>query len=176
MNAVLRPGEYYRVTLAFEVYSFSNHSQHPALTLERNAFRLIPIHAAWHYAVDNVPHLQMQADMKANNDNENQELLNLIGDDAFTRLCTVFGGTKLHISNSERSRKRLNIIVGEENAAKLIFHFDGVALTLPMLSSLEIRKRHQAIIADAKSGMSHRDIAMKYDLTDRQVRRIINES
>jgi len=82
MNAVLRPGEYYRVTPAFEVYSFSNHSQHPALTLERKTFRLIPIHTAWHYAVDNVPHLQMQAHMKANNDNENQELLNLIGDDA----------------------------------------------------------------------------------------------
>lgn len=118
----------------------------------------------------------MQADMNANNDNENQELLNLIGDDAFTRLCTVFGGTKLHVSNSDRSRKRLNIIVGEENAGKMIAHFDGVTLTLPMLSSLEIRKRHQAIIADVRNGMSHRDIAMKYDLTDRQVRRIISDS
>ena len=114
--------------------------------------------------------------MKANNDNENQELLNLIGDDAFTRLCTVFGGTKLYVSNTDRSRKRLNIIIGEENAGKMIFHFEGVTLILPMLSSLEIRKRHQAIIADAKNGMSQRDIAMKYDLTDRQVRRIINES
>lgn len=76
----------------------------------------------------------------------------------------------------DRSRKRLTIIVGEENAAKMIFHFDGVKLTLPMLSSLEIKKRHQAIIEDAKKGMSHRDIAMKYDLTDRQVRRIISDS
>jgi len=175
MTAVLRPGEYYRVTPAFEVYSFSNHSQHPTLTLERKTFRLIPIHTAWHYAVDNVPHLQMQAHMKANNDNENQELLNLIGDDAFTRLCTVFGGTKLHISNSDRSRKRLNIIVGEENAGKMIFHFDGVTLTMPMLSSFEIKKRHKAIIEDANNGMSHRSIAMKYDLSDRQVRKIINE-
>lgn len=105
--------------------------------------------------------------MKANNDNENQELLNLIGDDAFTRLCTVFGGTKLHISNSDRSRKRLNIIVGEENAGKMIFHFDGVTLTMPMLSSFEIKKRHKAIIEDANNGMSHRSIAMKYDLTGR---------
>jgi len=118
----------------------------------------------------------MQAFMSANNNNENQELLNLIGDDAFTRLCTVFGGTRLHVSNSDRSRKRLNIIIGEENAEKMIFHFDGVGLTLPVLSSLEIKKRHQAIIEDAKKGMSQRDIAMKYDLTDRQVRRIINES
>ena len=80
--------------------------------------------------------------------NENQELLNLIGDDAFTRLCTVFFGTLLHVSNSDRSRKRLNIIVGAANAEKMIFNFDGTALTLPMLSSFEIKKRHQAIIED----------------------------
>lgn len=107
---------------------------------------------------------------------ETQELLSLIGDDAFTRLCTVFGGTRLHVSNSGRSRKRLNIIVGAENAGKMIFNFNGVTLTLPMLSSLEIKKRHHAIIADAKNGISQRDIAMKYDLTDRQVRRIIADS
>lgn len=107
---------------------------------------------------------------------ETQELLSLIGDDAFTRLCTVFVGTRLHISSSARSRQRLNIIIGEENTGKMIFNFSGVTLTLPMLSSLEIKKRHRAIIADAKNGMSQRDIAMKYDLTDRQVRRIISGS
>ena len=56
--------------------------------------------------------------MPVNDNNENQELLNLIGDDAFTRLCTVFGGTGLHVSNSDRSRKRLTIIVGEEMPKK----------------------------------------------------------
>lgn len=125
---------------------------------------------------DSVPHLQMQSDMTTSDSNENQELLNLIGDDAFTRLCTVFGGTRLYVSNSDGSRKRLTIIVGEENAKNMIFHFDGVKLTLPMLSSLEIKKRHQAVIEDAKKGMSQRDIAMKYDLTERNVRRIISDA
>jgi len=32
----------------------------------------------------------MQANMPANDNNENQELLNLIGDDAFTRLIKPF--------------------------------------------------------------------------------------
>lgn len=114
--------------------------------------------------------------MTTSDSNENQELLNLIGDDAFTRLCTVFGGTRLYVSNSDGSRKRLTIIVGEENAKNMIFHFDGVKLTLPMLSSLEIKKRHQAVIEDAKKGMSQRDIAMKYDLTERNVRLIISDA
>ncbi|MBL8501053.1 MAG: hypothetical protein JNL77_10820 [Nitrosomonas sp.] len=65
--------------------------------------------------------------MPTNDNNENQELLNLIGDDAFTRLCTVFGGTRLHISNSDRSRKRLNIIVGAEN--DISFRWRGIDLT-----------------------------------------------
>ncbi|WP_297325654.1 Mor transcription activator family protein [Nitrosomonas sp.] len=114
--------------------------------------------------------------MPTPSNNETHELLNLIGEDAFTRLCTVFGGTRLHISNSVRSRQRLTVIVGEDNAEKIIFNYQGVALTLPMLSSLEIKKRHQSIIKDFENGMSQRDIAMKYDLTDRQVRRIISDS
>ena len=114
--------------------------------------------------------------MPTNNDNETQELLNLIGEDAFTRLCAVFGGTRLHISNSVRSRQRLNVIVGENLADKLIFHYQGIALDLPMLSGLEIRKRHHAIINDRANGMSSRDVALKYDLTDRQVRRIISDA
>lgn len=114
--------------------------------------------------------------MPMTNDTENHELLNLIGNDAFTRLCTVFGGTRLHISNSTRSRQRLNIIVGQENAEKIITNYQGIALTLPMLSSIQIKKRHQAIIQDFENGMSQRNIAMKYDLTDRQVRRIISDA
>ena len=108
--------------------------------------------------------------------NETQELLNLIGEDAFTRLCTVFSGVRLHISNSEKCRQRLRIIVGEEKAEKIIFHYQGTALTLPMLSSLEIKRRNLEIIEDYKSGMSQRDIALKYDMTDRQVRRIVSDS
>jgi|GEM_PF-6613451 len=58
-------------------------------------------------------------------DNENQELLNLIGEAAFTRLCIVFAGVRLHISNSIRSRQRLSVIVGEDLADKITFHYQG---------------------------------------------------
>lgn len=114
--------------------------------------------------------------MPTNKNDENQQLLNLIGDDAFTRLCMVFGGTRIYVSNSARCRHRLNVIVGESMAEKIIETFHGESILLPKLSSLEIKKRNAAIIEDSKQGISHRGIAMKYDLTDRQVRRIINES
>ena len=104
---------------------------------------------------------------------ENQELLNLIGDDAFTRLCMVFGGMRLYVANAPRSRRRVNIVVGEDMAEKIIFNYQGNRFNLPMLSSLEINRRHQAIIQDFKSGMSKQEIAIKYEITTRQVRRII---
>jgi len=87
----------------------------------------------------------------------------------------VFGGTRLHISASERSYQRLSVIVGEELAGKIIFHYQGEALSLPKLSSLEIEKRKQAIISDHKNGMSKRNIAMKYDVTERHIRKITSD-
>ena len=115
----------------------------------------------------------MTISMTMDNVTENQELLNLIGDDAFTRLCMVFGGMRLYVANTPRSRQRLNIVVGEDMAEKIIFNYQGNRFNLPMLSSLEINRRHQAIIQDFKSGMSKQEIAIKYEITTRQVRRII---
>lgn len=117
------------------------------------------------------PQLNAQlADMSTENNSDTQELLNLIGEDAFTRLCSVFGGTRLHISSSERSLQRLSVIAGADLAEKLISHYQGTAISLPKLSSLEIAKRHQSIVNDLKNGMSKRDVAMKYDMTERNVR------
>ena len=113
--------------------------------------------------------------MTTNKNEENQQLLNLIGDDAFSRLCIVFGGTRLYVSDSPRSRQRLGVIVGEKLAEKIITNFQGEVIALPTLSSHGIQKRHQAIIQDFNNGMSQREMAMKYDLTERQIRRIINQ-
>lgn len=112
------------------------------------------------------------SDMSAIHNSVTEDLLNLIGEDAFTRLCMVFGGTRLHIANSERSLQRLTVVVGSDNARKLMAHYQGESVTLPKLSSHEIAKRHQSIINDLRQGMSEREIAMKYDTTDRNVRRI----
>lgn len=110
------------------------------------------------------------------NDEINEQLLSLIGYDAFYRLCVVFGGIRLYISGSIRSRQRLNIIVGEKNAEKMITRFMGTTFSFPILTSIESKKRSHAILEDARKGMSHREIAIKYDITERLVRRVISES
>lgn len=108
--------------------------------------------------------------MPVENNSDTQELLNLIGEDAFTRLCMVFGGTRLHITNSERSLQRLSVITGADLAEKLISHYQGTTISLSKLSSLEIAKRHQSVVSDLEKGMSQRDVALKYDMTERNVR------
>lgn len=101
--------------------------------------------------------------------NATQDLFSLIGEDAAARLCMVFGGTKLFITNSEASRRRLGVIVGAELAEKLIFHYHGTDISLP---KLEIKRRHQDIAADIAAGMTQRSAAMKYEMTERQIRNI----
>jgi hypothetical protein len=108
--------------------------------------------------------------------NATQDLFSLIGEDAAARLCMVFGGTKLFIANNEASRQRLSVIVGEELAEKLIFHYQGTDLNLPKLAYREIRRRNQDVAADIAAGMTQRSAAMKYGMTDRQIRNISTAS
>lgn len=115
------------------------------------------------------------ADMSIGNNSTSQEILNLIGDEAFTRLCMVFGGTRLPIADSVGSRQRLGVVVGDALAEKMISQFRGEALEIPKLSSLEVKKRHQAIINDLAGGMSVKTAAIKYDMTQRNIRKIANQ-
>lgn len=102
-----------------------------------------------------------------------QELISLIGEDATVRLSMVFGGTRLSIGNGSTSRQRLSVVVGEELAEKLIFHYQGVALDVPKLRLLKRERRDEAIAGDAASGMNQRELSMKYDLSERQIRNIL---
>lgn len=112
--------------------------------------------------------------MSKENNLISQELCNLIGEIAFERLCAVFGGIRLPVPDSERSRKRLGVIVGEVLAEKMIHHYRGEVLEIPKLSRLETAKRHQAIINDVSNGMNIRTAAIKYDMTGRCIRSIVN--
>ncbi|MCB1984753.1 MAG: hypothetical protein H6936_09445 [Burkholderiales bacterium] len=118
--------------------------------------------------------MTVQVDMPHELSNEKQDILSLLGDCAFTRLCMVFGGARLYIADSERSRQRLTVIVGEELTEKIIFHYKGSSLDLPKLSIIEIDKRRKAVIEDHNNGMSNMNLAMKYDMTERNIRKIIS--
>lgn len=103
------------------------------------------------------------------------KLLDLIGEDALTRLCIVFGGVKLYISNSEQLRHKLEIIVGAAAAEKIIEAYPGESIEIPNLKPLAFEKRKRDILADRET-TTVRDLAMKYDLTERQIRNVLNNN
>lgn len=104
-----------------------------------------------------------------------EKLWDLIGEDALTRLCIVFGGVKLYVSNSEQLRHKLEIIVGADAAQKIIEAYPGESIEIPNLKPLVLEKRNRGIFADRES-MTMRELAMKYDLTERQIRSILNNN
>lgn len=104
-----------------------------------------------------------------------EKLLDIIGEDALTRLCIVFGGVKIYVCDSESLRKKLEIIVGAAAAQKIIEAYPGESIEIPNLKHLAFEKRKRGIFADRES-MSVRELAMKYDLTERQIRNILNNN
>lgn len=98
----------------------------------------------------------------------------LIGIDAAINLAVIYGGTYLFICNSELSLKRLTLIVGEENARKLIAEFKNETILIPKYAEASKKLRNEKIMADHDAGVNGRSLALKYELTERQVSTILN--
>ncbi len=110
------------------------------------------------------------------NKHRTQELLNLIGDEAFGRLCKAFGGDYLHITcKSARLQHRLDVLVGENIAEKIISAFESSDVYLPRVEEFVIKKRNRNITEYAKRGMREGEIALVYGLTESEVRGIVSD-
>lgn len=101
-------------------------------------------------------------------------LINLIGESAFDDLCAVFGGTPIYLSQTEACFSRLSTIVGDDAARKIINAFPTETIQIPKADSRKNIKRNQAIGMDCAAGMTQRELAMKYGLTIRRIRMILN--
>lgn len=104
------------------------------------------------------------------------KLSELIGNDAARNLAVIYGGTRFYICESPLCFMRLSMMMNEESARKLIAEFNGVTIEIPRYADA-IRKEHVAEIkADQDSGMSVREIALKYEMTERGARMILNNA
>jgi hypothetical protein len=120
-----------------------------------------------------IPHVILEISLREN-DSISQTLLDLIGEAAFDDLCAVFGGTKLSIHRSDACLMRLTPIVGKDTAIKIINMMNGEMIEIPKAQLARINQRNQSIGQDSAAGMTQREMAMKYDLSERQIRNILN--
>jgi Mor family transcriptional regulator len=69
--------------------------------------------------------------------------------------------------------ERVKKLIGEKKTLGLIFLMSGEHWTVPKNSSLHRTKRDAGIEKNYRSGMPFKELARKYGLSDRWVRRII---
>lgn len=103
------------------------------------------------------------------------ELIALIGEEAFVNLTCVFGGTKLYVGASENMLRKLTIVVGEEAAHKMIRAYSGGWIAISKYTTPEIVLRNRRIVQDYDAGITLRELAQKYELTDRQICNVLKK-
>lgn len=105
-----------------------------------------------------------------------QDLCDLIGDEAFDRVCIAYGGMRLMFGSS--MRERLDIVIGAEAADKVIKVFDGERVEIPTESPYRKRAREAAlrkqVSKQAASGLTDTEIALANGMTPRWVRKLLN--
>jgi len=67
----------------------------------------------------------------------------------------------------------LEELVGQEAATRLTEHYSGSSLYFPR--SIGRNRRHRKIKEEFKRGASYKELARRYSLTERHIRRIVHK-
>lgn len=102
-----------------------------------------------------------------------QEIAELIGLPATLKLVQHYGGVRLYVPKHLSEDHILITIIGEAAALKLVERFGGLDhFDIPKAQAISIALRN-AKIHEEKPTSSVRQLALKYHLTERQVRKIL---
>ena len=103
-----------------------------------------------------------------------QDIVLHIGEEATAKLIAQHGGgAALYIPVKINPDLHLYQLLGEEAARFLVGEFGGLMLEIPRAAVLQRIERNKKILADREAGMSHNDLAIKYQLTTRCIRNIL---
>lgn len=103
-----------------------------------------------------------------------QEVNQLIGEEATAKLVAHHGGTRLYVPGTLKPEHPLCQMLGQQAAQQLTDEFGGMTLEVPRDVMLQIAQRNDLILADRAAGMTQRQLALKYRLTERTIRNILN--
>ena len=104
-----------------------------------------------------------------------QEVCQLIGEEAIAKLVAEYGGTRLYLPTMIKPEHPLCHLLGQEIAQKLAGEFSGLSVEIPRAVRLHIGQRNALIFADRALGTSQRKLALKYRMTERNIRNILNQ-
>lgn len=101
-----------------------------------------------------------------------RELVRVIGLDATLALCEARGGLPLAVPMRLAPDGTLIVEIGSLAAEKLIAEFGGNRIEVPKLTALAASRRDELIRDALRAGRSTAEIALRFNLTTRHIRRI----
>lgn len=101
-----------------------------------------------------------------------QEMEQLIGTKAVLLLVAKYGGVGLYIPKKIHREHELAKLIGIESAEKLASKCGGEEVEIPKMLAASIAGRNAEIKNEYKT-QSQRQLALKYQLTERQIRNIV---
>ncbi|MFW2176638.1 MULTISPECIES: Mor transcription activator family protein [unclassified Moraxella] len=106
-----------------------------------------------------------------------QNIAMVIGEESAQKLIGNFGGTELYVHTCDRlpPNHQLVTILGEEVAKRLCHYYGGRVLDVPLNKQAVIKNRNAEIIKLAKDGVCPNDLAKRFTLHVRTIRKIIEK-
>jgi uncharacterized protein (DUF433 family) len=106
-----------------------------------------------------------------------REFADLIGLPATLRLVESYGGVRLYVPQRLAEDHPLALLIGASAARQLADVYGGEEhFDIPRAVAIARQVRNRRLREERDRGMSHRDLALKYGLTERQVRNILGEA
>lgn len=102
------------------------------------------------------------------------DLVDIIGLPAVLKLMDTFGGTEFWVPRRMPHNHPAVDAIGPEAAQTLCEYMAGERLKVPRGRHLKNEIRNRAIRRERHEGASLAELALRYDLTDRQVMNILN--
>ena len=105
------------------------------------------------------------------------EIAEIIGENGASLIADHYGGRRLYFPvNMQMDSHPLAQLIGLGGAQKLSNVFCGEDVEIPLCAARERARRNAQILADRAAGMSVREAAKKYRMTERCVRLICASS
>lgn len=105
-----------------------------------------------------------------------REIADLIGLPATLILVEAYGGVRLYVPYKVPADHPLALLIGLSAAEKLAEVFGGSEhFDIPRAVAIARQARNRKLREDRTTGMSHRNLAQQYGMTERQVRNILGE-
>ena len=106
------------------------------------------------------------------------EIVSVVGYPAARRLFDYYGGKQVTIPDGTGRPglfvARLIELLGEAGFKSLIARFGGENITIPRGYAKALMARNRAIVSDYGAGLSFLDLIHRYQLSERQIRTILN--